>query len=328
MKMRALTFNPETNRWTVREIPVPSLAESDVLVRVHACGLNPVDAKIAQWKSMAPQMDENWVAGLDVSGEVAAVGHSVTQWKVGDRVLTHGNMLRPHGGFAEYCVQDARTLIQHPAISAELAAATPCAGWTAWRALHDKLRITPQDTLLIAGGAGGVGGFAIQIAKFEGLQCIIATCSAQNARYVKSLGAAHTIDYTSSDVTAMVREITNGVGVTRGLDCVGGANAKLVAESLGYEGEMVELVTVVEPKQYSNAFANGLSFHQLSLGSGHGNGDAGRARLTETGKVFSEKLERGEIRVPQIRTITLEEAAPELDDILQQRTVGKIVMCI
>jgi len=95
MKMRALTFNPETNRWTVREIPVPSLAESDVLVRVHACGLNPVDAKIAQWKIMAPQMDENWVAGLDVSGEVAAVGHSVTQWKVGDRVLTHCRMRGP-----------------------------------------------------------------------------------------------------------------------------------------------------------------------------------------------------------------------------------------
>src|SRR6478735_2197769 len=285
--MRALTFDPVGEHWRLRSLPVPTAHGHDVVVRVHACGLNPVDAKIALWKSAVEDMDESWVAGLDVAGEVAALGEDVTGWKVGDRVLTHGNMFRPHGGLAEFTLQDARTLVPHPVgVDAATAAATPCAGWTAWRGLHDRLRLTAADTLLVAGGSGGVGSFAVQVARDAGLRSVIATTSARNAEYVASLGATEVIDHTRVDVVSRVHEITGGAGVTRGLDAVGGDNARIVADCLGFEGEMVELVDVVDATPVARAFELGLGFHQLSLGSGHRNGEVGRQTLTRTGVAF------------------------------------------
>jgi NADPH:quinone reductase-like Zn-dependent oxidoreductase len=325
--LRALTFDPHRERWRLRSRPVPTARGHDVLVRVQACGLNPVDAKIAMWKSAVEDMDENWVAGLDVAGEIAAVGEDVTGWKEGDRVLTHGNMFRPHGGLAEFTLQDARTLVAHPAgIDATTAAATPCAGWTAWRALHDRLRVTAADSLLVAGGSGGVGGFALQIARDAGLRSVIATTSARNVEYAASLGATEVVDYTRSDVVSRVHEITGGAGVTRGLDTVGGDNARLVADCLAFEGEMVELVDVVDARSFANAFDLGLSFHQLSLGSGHRNGEVGRQTLTRTGVAFNRALEEGRLAVPRLEVVGLEETGGALTSMLSQRTVGKVVV--
>ena len=85
--------------------------ESDVLIKVDACGLNPVDAKIAQWRPMVPTMDDQWVPGLDVSGRIVQTGLKVDRWRVGDLILCHGNMFHPHGGFAEYTIQDSEALI-------------------------------------------------------------------------------------------------------------------------------------------------------------------------------------------------------------------------
>ena len=189
--MKAVAFAPSQDTFHVKDLPVPEPGPGDVLIRVDACGLNPVDAKIVRWKSAVPDMNDNWVPGLDVSGTIAAVESEVADWKVGDRVLYHGNMFRPSGGFAEYAIHRAATLTAHPDVAATDAAATPCAGWTAWRALVDRLRITPDDTLLIGGGSGSVGGFAVQIAKAVGVRTIIATCSSRNRDYVESLGATH-----------------------------------------------------------------------------------------------------------------------------------------
>jgi NADPH2:quinone reductase len=199
---------------------------------VEACGLNPVDAKIKHWKSRFPEMDEFWVPGLDVSGQIVSLGNAVRGWKVGDRILCHGNMARPHGGFAEYTVQDASMIIPHPGVTPLIAAATPCAGWTAWRAIHDKLGASEKDTILITGGSGAVGGFAIQIAKYLGLKTIIATCSAQNREYVLKLGATYVIDYHSEDIVERVLGITGQHGVTLGLDTVGFDNDIAVANAL------------------------------------------------------------------------------------------------
>lgn len=325
--MRALTFDPATDRWNRRELPVPEPTGHDVLVRVEACGLNPVDAKIVRWKGDAPDMTDTWVAGLDVAGEVVAVGADVAGWRVGDRVLAHGDMFRPHGGLAEYSIQDARTLVALPAaVDATVAAATPCAGWTAWRALHDRLGAGPEHSLLIAGGSGGVGGFAVQIARDAGVPMIIATASARNADYVRSLGATHVIDYTAEDVVARVRELTDGQGVRRGLDTVGGDNARLVADSLGFEGRMVELVDTVDATRFEAAFDRGLTFDQLSLGSGHRNGEYGRATLTRTGVAFTRALEEDRIGVPRLEVIGLDAAGDALDAMRAQRTVGKVVV--
>ena len=324
--MKALTFDPASEAFAIRDLPVPTPGPGDVLVKVAACGLNPVDAKIARWKAMVPDMNADWTPGLDVSGEIVQVGTGVESWKAGDRVLYHGNMLRPHGGLAEYAILKADTLIAHPPVSSAVAAATPCAGWTAWRALHDKLRVEQGHSLLVTGGSGGVGGFAIQIAKDLGLRQIIATCSAKNHAYVLSLGATVAIDYRNEDVAARVLELTGGRGVDRALDTVGPDEDLVVAEALAFEGEMVELVDVVRPGEYRDVFQRGLSFHQLSLGAGHRAGPEGEARIVRAGTACSRMLAEGRLIVPVLETIPLAEAGTRLVEIRERRSVGKTVV--
>ncbi|MDG3084975.1 zinc-binding dehydrogenase [Vibrio hannami] len=327
--MKAITYQKASDTFTYAELPVPELeTEFDVLVKVNAVGLNPVDAKVNFWTGMVSNMDDNFVGGLDVTGEIVAVGGKVSQWKVGDKVLYHGNMRRAHGGFAEYAIQDARTLTAQPNVSAVIAAATPCAAWTAYRALFGKLSIEKRDSIFIAGGAGGVGSFAIQMAKIAGVKTIITTSSAAKHEYVTGLGATHVIDYRNEDVINKVLEITDGQGVEVSLDCVGGENDVICASVLGFEGEMVELVSTVNPTNYPDAFLKGLSFHQLSLGSGHVNGQKGLSSITIAGTKVSELIEKGKITIPQLEVIKLEQVGDALKAMREQKTVGKIVASV
>ena len=130
----------------------------------------------------------------------------------------------------------------------------------------------------------------------------------------------------NDDVVQRVRQITEQLGVAVGLDTVGRDNDIVVANSLAYEGEMVELVDLVRPERYQDAFIQGLSFHQLSLGSGHRSGPAGKAKLVAAGTSFSKLLGEGRIRVLALRCVTLDEVRAALAEILKQRTVGKIAM--
>lgn len=326
--MKALTFDPATDTFTIRDLPVPQPGPGDVLVRVDACGLNPVDAKITRWKAMVPEMDASWTPGLDVSGQIAGLGPGVEGWSVGDRVLYHGDMLRPHGGLAEFAIHRAGTLIAHPPVAGILAAATPCAGWTAWRALHDKLRLGREHSFFVAGGSGGVGSFAIQIASGLGLRQIIATCSAKNHAYVRSLGATSAIDYRSGDVAARVREITDGWGVDRALDAVGPDEDLAVAEALAFEGEMVELVDDIRPNKYRDIFQRGLSFHQFSLGAGHRAGPQGEARIVRAGIACCRMLAAGQLAVPVLDSIPLDQAGARLTEIRSRRSIGKSVVVL
>ena len=325
--MKAVTFDPVNDQFTLTQQPIPQLAhETDVLIKTVACGLNPVDAKIHLWKGMVPNMDESWVPGLDVVGVIEDVGAKVEKFKAGDLVFCHGNMLRPHGGFAEYTIQDSNILLHAPDVDNVILAATPCAGWTAWRALVDKLKIGDRTSILITGGSGGVGGFAVQIAKLFDVNNIIATCSAKNMDYVKSLGAHHVIDYKTEDVVETVKQLTDELGVEVGFDTVGPDNDIIVANSLGFDGQMVEIVDVVRPSSYNNAFLMGLGFHQLSLGAGHGHGKAGQASITFAGQQFTDALTKGQIIPPKIKTVDINALPQELTQILEQRTVGKVVL--
>lgn len=327
--MRAMTYQLASDTFTLAQLAIPKVTEPyDVLIKVHAVALNPVDAKVNFWHSMATNMNDNFVGGLDVSGEVVALGDKVTEWKVGDKVLYHGNMRREHGGFAEYALQDARTLVPHPNTKPEIAAASPCAAWTAYRALVDKLDIKNKQSLFIAGGAGGVGSYALQLAKHFGVKTIITTASSGKHNYVKQLGATHVIDYHQQDVIEQVMAITNNQGVDAALDCVGGDNDVLCASVLGYEGEMVELVKTVEPSRYPNAFLKGLSFHQLSLGSGHVNGEKGRIGIVNAGQAVSQLIEQGVLKLPQLEIINLEQIGEKLLELREQRTQGKVVASI
>ncbi|KEQ17908.1 zinc-binding dehydrogenase [Endozoicomonas numazuensis] len=324
--MKAITYSRSADSFKVSSLPVPELqSDYDVLVKVKAVALNPVDTKVHAWHTRVVDMDDHFVGGLDVSGEITAIGPMVTDWAVGDPVLYHGNRYRKYGGFAEFAIHDSRTLIQHPNVAAELAAATPCAGWTAFRALTEKLNIHKSDSLFISGASGGVGSFAVQLADNFGVNTIIATCSESNREFVEDLGATDVLDYTQQNVIAEVMTLTDGKGVHTALDCVGGDNDIICASVLGFEGAMCDLVRTVRPEQYPDAFAKGLSFHQLSLGSGHEHGEVGRNTLVRVGEVFSQLLSNGQIRVPELSTLSFDDIPEALIQMRNQRTVGKQV---
>lgn len=326
--MKAVTFNPISDQFVVKEIDIPVPAKGEVLVKVLACGLNPVDAKIIHWKNSAAQMNNSWIPGLDVAGEILAVGEAVSHWKVGDKVLYHGNMFQPNGGFAEFAIHNANTLLPHPKVSSVVAAATPCAGWTAWRAIVDKLSVQKHDSLFIMGASGGVGSFAIQIAKLLNVEKIIACCSTQNHEYVMSLGATHVVDYKEEDWFDRVLAMTDGLGVDKIIDAVGREHDIALSNLLAYEGEMIALVSSLRTEAYDNIFMRGLSFHQLSLGAGHNNGKKGMSNLVHAGMAFSSHLETGAISVPVIHEVSLDEVGPTLEKMRNRNNLGKYVMVL
>lgn len=166
-----------------RSVPWPGPGE--VLIKVRAAGVNPVDWKIAPRRV-------GLVPGTDVSGVIDSLGEGVTGWKVGDPVL---GFARQSGSYAEYAVISVTNLARKPkGMTFEEAAGVPIAAETAYRALHEAGRIAPRQTVLIHGAAGGVGSAAVQIAKAAGAR-VIGTASANNHEFLRSLGVDQVIDY-------------------------------------------------------------------------------------------------------------------------------------
>jgi NADPH:quinone reductase-like Zn-dependent oxidoreductase len=185
----------------VRDIPVPECGPADVLIRVRAASVNPVDWKVRSGKarfmtgSRFPK-----VLGNECSGIVATVGSSVRTIQTGEPVIGLPG-IRSLGAFAEYCrVPGSAVYPAAQGIPFEQAACLPIAGLTALQALRDKGQVTYTSKVLINGAAGGVGHFAVQIAKIFGAQ-VTAVCSTGNSEFVRGLGADHVIDRTRDDFT-------------------------------------------------------------------------------------------------------------------------------
>ena len=187
----------------LREIEKPTPADDEVLVRVRAASVNPAD-----WYSVTgrpyvgrPQMGllkpKSNRLGVDFAGQVEAVGKDVTQFRPGDEVFGGRD-----GAFAEYvCVREERAVVPKPAnVTFEQAAAVPIAAITALQGLRDKGQIQPGHMVLINGASGGVGTFAVQIAKALGAE-VTGVCSTRNVDLVGSIGADHVVDYSREDFT-------------------------------------------------------------------------------------------------------------------------------
>ncbi len=195
-KMRAVEIR-QTGALTVETRPVPRPGPGEVLVKVRAAGVNPVD-----WKSAGRRV--GLVAGTDVSGTIDTLGEGVTGWKVGDPVL---GFARISGSYAEYAVVPVTLLGRKPkSLSFEEAAGIPIAAETAYRSLHETAKIARGQTVLIHGAAGGVGSAAVQIAKAAGAH-VIGTASADNHDFLRSLGAEQVIDYRSQRFENVVKDI-------------------------------------------------------------------------------------------------------------------------
>ncbi|MFF3772359.1 NADP-dependent oxidoreductase [Streptomyces sp. NPDC002232] len=197
-----------------REVERPEPGLNEVLVRVHAAGVNPVD-----WKTRASGGLIEWgapaVVGWDVSGTVEAVGPGVGGLRPGDEVFGMPLFPRQAGGYAEYVVAPARHLAPKPAsLSHVEAAALPLAALTAWQALVDAADVRPGERVLVHAAAGGVGHFAVQIAKARGAY-VIGTASAAKHGLLRELGADEVIDYREApfeDVVSEVDVVLDGLG--------------------------------------------------------------------------------------------------------------------
>ncbi len=189
----------EANVLTVDEVPKPSPGARDVLVRVHAASVNPVDTKIrAGSQQGAVRLRLPWILGLDVAGVVEEVGKSVRGFAVGDEVVSSPSHRRP-GTYAEWVAIDEREVAHKPKkLDFNHAATLPLVGLTAWACLVEKAHVAPGDRVLIHAGAGGVGVIAIQIAKHFGAT-VATTASTRNVDFLKELGADVVIDYTQQE---------------------------------------------------------------------------------------------------------------------------------
>jgi alcohol dehydrogenase len=179
----------------VEEVARPEPGPRDVLVKVHATAVNPVDWKIrGGGQRTVIRYRLPWILGLDVSGVVQAVGADVTRFSVGDEVWSSPIHTRP-GCYAEYVCIDERQVARKPSnIDHQQAASMPLVGLTAYQCIIDKGKLQAGQRVLIHAGAGGVGSFAIQLAKHLGAH-VITTCSARNADFVRELGADEVVDY-------------------------------------------------------------------------------------------------------------------------------------
>lgn len=179
----------------VEEIPEPQPGPRDVLVRVCATSVNPVDCKIRSGgQRNVIRYKLPWILGLDVSGVVEAVGAQVTKFKVGDEVWSSPTHSRP-GTYAEKVCLDEREVAFKPKnLSHDEAASLPLVGLTAYQCIVEKGQLQKGQTILVHAGAGGVGSFAIQLAHHLGAT-VITTCSAKNADFVRGLGADRVVDY-------------------------------------------------------------------------------------------------------------------------------------
>jgi len=201
--MKAVVFNKYGDNEVVeiKDLPLPSCGPEEVLVKVHAASINPVDWKIRSGMlrivtgSRFPK-----ILGRECAGEVIAIGSKVTRFKTGDQAVILP-AIRSMGAFAEYaCAPEKTTFLKSRTISFEEAACIPIAGLTALQALRDKGGIAPGQKVLINGASGGVGHLAVQIAKIFGAN-VIGVCSGANRDFVKSLGADRVIDHTKEDFT-------------------------------------------------------------------------------------------------------------------------------
>jgi NADPH2:quinone reductase len=225
------------------DVEKPGPGAGELLVKVAACGLNPVDYKLRNgYFSVGRKYPA--IFGFDVCGQVEEAGAGAC-FAEGDWVYYFGEILKP-GAYAEYHVVNSAIVDHKPAnLSPIQAASLPLAGVTAIQGLFRHTRLETGETALIQGAAGGVGSLAVQMAAWKGAR-VIGSCSGANVNFVKSLGADHVIDYTKGNVAAEAMRITGGAGVDLAFDLVGGESFAVCVDSLGRGGRLV----------FTNVFAN------------------------------------------------------------------------
>jgi NADPH2:quinone reductase len=314
---------PEVLLPETRPVPVPGPGE--ILVKVHAAGVNRPD--ISQRSgSYPPPPGASDLPGLEISGEVVALGPDVTKHKLGDKVMS----LVAGGGYAQYCIaQDAQAMTVPPALSMLEAGATPETLMTVWHNVFERGALKEGETLLVHGGSSGIGTMAIQLAKALGSKVIATVGSKDKADACLKLGADRAINYKTEDFVAEVKAATAGAGANVILDMVGGDYIERNYDAAAIDGRIVQIAFLGGPKTTIN-------FTKLMVKRLHHTGSTLRPRSNADKAAMVAAIEakvmplfrEGRIKPLIDRTFPLEKAADAHRRMETSEHIGKIVLSV
>src|ERR1700712_34648 len=258
---------PEVLLPETRAVPTPG--PNEILIKVHAAGVNRPD--VAQRSgAYPPPPGASDLPGLEISGEVVAIGEGASKHKLGDQVMS----LVAGGGYAQYCIaQDAQAMAVPAALSMLEAGAIPETLMTVWHNVFERGALKSGETLLIHGGSSGIGTMAIQLAKAFGSKVIVTVGSQAKADACLKLGADIAINYKTEDFVAEVKTATNGAGANVILDMVGGEYIERNYEAAAMDGRVVQIAFLGGPKANVN-------FARLMVKRLHHTGSTLRPRST------------------------------------------------
>jgi NADPH2:quinone reductase len=310
--MKAVHFNEYNAPLELSEIAKPEPKPFEVLIRVAYAGINPVDYKIYEGLKTRLPSKLPIIPGWDVSGEIEAVGSEVENLKVGDAVMAFCRKpIIQNGTYAEYVTFFAEHVVKKPSnITFAQAATVPLVTLTAWQALFDAGHLHQGQKVLIQAGAGGVGGYAIQFAKYAGAQ-VVTTARKENHDYVKQLGADFAIDYTQGSVAERVKKwAPKGVDVA--FEMIGGKSMEETLLSVKPGGYVATILEQVDPEAaakaevyYGYVFVRPCGM-QLSK--------------------IAELIQINRIKVPEVQEFSLAQFNEALESQKSGRTGGKIVL--
>ena len=287
------------------DVPRPEPKDDQLLIRIMAAGVNPVDGMIRSGMFADEHRAFPIILGGDVAGIVEKVGSKITKFKAGDAVFAYVS-LDTTGGYAQYALATEREAAPKPrSLTYVEAAAVPIVATTAWQALIDTAKLGPGQTVLVHGGSGGVGSFAIQIAKARGAK-VLATASTANQELLKQLGADVAIDYTKQKFEDTAKD----VDVV--LDSIG---KDTLARSYGVVKKGGIIVSLVARPDQGELEKRGIRGVALSVDP---NGD----ELNEIGKLIDDR----KIKVIVSQTFPLSEAIKAQQQVATGHTRGKIVL--
>lgn len=324
--MRAAVLTAYGTPLQIREIPDPAPGPGEVLVRIMASGVNPLDIKIRRGEAAHAKTAPPAILGIDMAGVVEAVGAQVDEFRVGDEVFgMTGGVGGVAGSLAELAAVDARLIAHKPeALSMNQAAALPLGFITSWEGLVDRASVAPGRQVLVHGGAGGVGFLAVQIALSRGAQ-VFATGGPSSQEAIRQVGATP-IDYTTRTVDDYVDEYTGGEGFDIIVDNVGGAT---LDDSFGavkrYTGHVVSALGwgahSLAPLSFRGATYSGI-FTLMPLLTGHGREHHGHIVSQATALADSGQL------VPRLNptTYTLDEVDEAHAVVENGSATGKVIV--
>ena len=295
------------------DLPVPRPGYGEILVRVRAAGVNPVDYKIREGllKTRLPHLFPV-VLGLDAAGTVEACGPSAKWFAKGAEIYAYCRKPIIHlGTYAEYVtIPENYASPKPPSLSFEEAATLPLAALTAWQCLFDSAQLQPGQTVLIHAAAGGVGGFAAQLARERGAR-VIGTAGARNLDYVRGLGAHEAIDYAAGDFREAVRQLCPE-GVDVAFDTVGGDVQARSADVVRPGGTLVSILALQDERALA---ARGIQVKYVFV-------VPNSSQLTE----LTRRVEAGRLRTTMAAVLPLDQAAKAHELIETRHVRGKIAL--